>query len=251
MHGSAHAPKDYQVRELNVALAVGGRNKVLRVTGERVWERWAGGLRPTEPLPFSRMPVTYERAFGGFAKDGSVWEPRNPAGTGISRSDIELVGRQAPNIELARAPIRAWPSRSTPAGFGPIARHWQPRAALSGTYDADWEENRAPLLPVDFDERFFFAAPPDQQFDPPLMGNETIRLTHLTPEGTEEFRLPRAALGITSIIRGKPVYRRPVLRTIIIQPDERRVVLVWHDALPCHGRKYDIDRTEIIEKAFI
>jgi hypothetical protein len=49
--------------------------------------------------------------------------------------------------------------RPSPAGFGPIACHWQPRVGFAGTYGDAWVANRLPLLPDDFDDRFFQSAP--------------------------------------------------------------------------------------------
>jgi hypothetical protein len=251
LHAHAHAPNSQPVRELEVGFQVAGLTKRLRVTGPRFWEQRGGTMRPSAPEPFMTMPIAWEHAFGGWAEDDSAWDQRNPAGTGIARQEASLFGRPAPHIETWNDPVIACNSASTPGGFGPIARHWLPRARYAGTYDADWEESRAPLLPADFDERFFHAAPEDQQLAAPLNAPATMRLLHLTPEPVVEARLPRLAIGLTTLMGRETIHHRPALRTILVEAEQRRIIMVWHDALPCHGRKYQIARTEIIAKPFL
>src|SRR5262245_60706553 len=47
-----------------------------------------------------------------------------------------------------------------PFGFGFFPKNRPPRLGYAGTYDAKWTESRCPLLPEDFDDRFFQAAFP-------------------------------------------------------------------------------------------
>ena len=86
-------------RELEVGFRVGPVQKVLRVIGDRSGARWA----PSSPQPFEKMPLVYERAFGGV--DPQVEEPerdwdwRNPVGTGFAVSRGNADGLALPNIE--------------------------------------------------------------------------------------------------------------------------------------------------------
>jgi hypothetical protein len=82
------------------------------------------------------------------------------------------------------------PGIGLPAGFGFIAGDWQPRLALAGTYDEAWTKKRAPLLPKDFDRRFFNAATPGLVTADYLAGNEKVLVLGATAEGRWEFRLP-------------------------------------------------------------
>ena len=63
--------------------------------------------------------------------------------------------------------------------FGPLAAHWQPRVQWGGTYGDKWAKDRQPLLPEDFDERFFQSAPEDQQAPTYLKGGEAVELVKL------------------------------------------------------------------------
>src|SRR5690606_31440841 len=131
--------------------------------GDRVWIRVAGGLVLTPPIAFERMPVSYERAFGGWdvshADPGRhAFEPRNPAGRGLCVRWGRRERILAPNLESIRDPIRSPYDRPAPVAFGFVSPHWQPRANLAGTFDDAWRRQRFPLLPVDFDPRFHNAA---------------------------------------------------------------------------------------------
>ncbi len=66
----------------------------------------------------------------------------------------------APTIEAADAPITRWDAMPPPAGFGPVPPWWRPRQQHAGTYDEAWLAERHPLLPRDFDERFWHCARP-------------------------------------------------------------------------------------------
>src|SRR5262249_51272703 len=60
--GHAHAPAGRAVTELDAGVRVGPVQKLLRVFGDR---EWGVSGRATSPRPFVKMPLVYERAFGG------------------------------------------------------------------------------------------------------------------------------------------------------------------------------------------
>lgn len=95
MIGEACAPDQRSVMQLDVELAVAGRKKVVRVFGDRQWTDGIIGLRMTPPAPFERMPLVYERAFGGVhevnpEKQQVLFEARNPVGTGFRGKKIKM-----------------------------------------------------------------------------------------------------------------------------------------------------------------
>jgi hypothetical protein len=246
LNGHAHAPGGVPVTEVLAMMRVHTLVKTLRVVGDRAWEDSVVGPVLTPPQPFVVMPITYERAFGGFdtlppdPKDHRM-EPGNPVGTGFAVRREHLVGRPAPNVEL--------PERSgVPAGFGPVASFWQPRLGYAGTYDDVWLRERMPLLAADFDERFFQCAPEDQQAPGFLHGGERVELTNLTPSGWLEFTLPRLHLAFTTRFGRESVDHVGRLHTVVLEPDEPRVTLVFHTRLPCHHRVDDLDVTIVAEK---
>jgi hypothetical protein len=157
------------------------------------------------------------------------------------------VGDPVPNIEPAdhRHGTRGW---AQPAGLGPVASFWSPRAERAGTYDEKWEESRQPLLPVDFDDRHHQCAPDDQQALAWLRGGEPVLLQGLTPEGRTTLSLPRVALGFDTLMDGKHHLHGANLHTVIIETAERRVILVWQTSLRCHGFLQSLRGTTIYEK---
>jgi len=61
--GHAYAPRGRPVSALTVALTVGQVHRELLVLGDRSWAPNHKTASP--PTPFTRMPLTYGRAFGG------------------------------------------------------------------------------------------------------------------------------------------------------------------------------------------
>lgn len=231
-----------------VTLDVGGRRKSLRVHGEREWSRRVTGIGPSAAREFTPIPLTYEHAWGGVDPGNpGDWCESNPAGSGYAKRRQDLIGRLAPRIEYADQPIDE--GAATPAGFGPIARHWLPRRSHAGTYDAAWHEQQMPLPPQDFDPRYHLAAPVDQQYEQ-LPHRAGIVLEGMTPQPLA-LQLPRLALGISvNTVRGT-LHRHPLLRSVLLLTDQRKLVLTYGDALRCTGAKFSILDTEIIEKAYI
>lgn len=248
--GHGYAPAERPVTSLDVGFRVGPVQKLLRVTGDRMWAV-AG---PTSPEPFVKMPLTYERAFGGSDQKSEQpdrdWDWRNPVGTGFAVSRDNASGLNLPNVEYPDAGVRAWNDRPQPAGFGAIACHWQPRVSFAGTYDDNWMKTRQPLLPEDFDDRYFQCAPADQQAPAFLRGGEPVVLLNLTPGGDLRFFLPKVFLGFdTRFYDGsRELHKERKLHTVILEPDLPRVSLVWHSALPCHFKVQKLERTIVTVK---
>jgi hypothetical protein len=213
---------------IDCTLEVGGLvSKTLRVFGDRHWRPGAvGALAPSSPKPFVRMPIAWERSFGGTdPDDAAVTDRRNPAGRGVCKVAGRLEGQPAPNFEDPRAPIGDPLKRPEPVGFGAVAPHWQPRSDFAGTYDEAWQRDRYPLLPSDFDARFLNAAPQDQQLDHYQPG-AGIRLTNFTPARRDLFALPELALPV-AVVEGRTLHQvQTRVDTIVIEPADARLSLV-------------------------
>lgn len=237
-------------------MKVGKLSKTLRVFGDRFWQNGLIGLKMTEPKPFLKMPLVYERAFGGVDQksdnpDRHGWEKRNPIGTGFGVEAEHVLGQMLPNVEYPEELISSWKQRPRPAGFGPIARDWSPRVELAGTYDDKWEKERLPLLPNDFNERFYQCAPEDQQAPEHLKGGESVELHNLSPSGLLRFKLPRVWLTFQTSFGRENVAHHAKLHTVIIEPDFPRVIMVWHTSLLCHNKEHKLEQTAIVQKDFI
>jgi len=253
LNGHAYAPGGRPLKELTVSLKLDRMQKTIRVYGDRVWSGSVIGLSISDPKPFTKMPIVYERAFGG--RDLNDQNPKNhgaedwnPVGVGFGMSKDFLKGKPLPNCEDPKDEIQSWKSRTRPAGFGLICKHWMPRRQYAGTCDQRWMEERLPLYPEDFDFRFFLGAHPDLIAVPHLRGGEQVELQHLTPEGRLAFSLPKITLGFQTLLAEKWVHHRATLGSVIIEPDQPRVMLIWQSSIRCHRRKFELEETRIFEK---
>jgi len=232
--GHAYPPAPGATEGL-VGLQVGPLRKGVRVIGDRTFFQSLGTIGISKPAPLEPIPLQWERAFGGWDRRHSdasrhAFEPRNPVGVGFQCSDSPFEdGLPLPNLEDPAAPLTAWGQRVAPAGFGFVSPDWQPRASLAGTYDSDWEASRAPRLPPDFDRRFMNSASPGLTAPGYLRGDEPVAVAGATSEGRLSFCLPglpppevhvRFAVGRD---RDIPMH----LDTVIIDADERQVLLLW------------------------
>ena len=236
--GSAVVPRGAQLPYIDVLIRVGPLEKPLRVFGPRVWERsMAAGFAPSDPLhPVETTPLRWEAAFGGY--DASVEgkipaeEPRNPIGTGVKQSLSMLQGSLTHSIEDPRQPLTSHRSPPPPAGCAAIGRHWEPRRRFAGTYDADWQAERMPLPPFDFDDRHNQCAAPGLVAEAHLRGGEQVDLLHVTSRGTESFRLPELRFFVGAQIDGKLQPFRTQLDTILINGEEGTLDMTWRAAIP-------------------
>lgn len=233
--GDAVAPEGRPVDWLDVSVMAAGQGKEVRVFGDRQWYSGAMGIQPGRPRPFVRMPLVYERAFGGTGESTGAFEPRNPVGMGFwsGRSAGEVVGRPVPNLEDPRRLLSAPGDRQLPAGFGPLAPSWQPRAGYAGTYGRQWQRTRAPYLPADFDTRFFNVAQAELTFPRHLQGGEPVQLCGVSASGPLSFHLP-VCRPVATVALGRDLHRPPFhLEMVHIEPGEERLCLLWRAVLPC------------------
>lgn len=240
--GHAQAPNGEPVAQLDAGLRVGAVQKLVRVHGDRAWTDTAAGLSVSGPKPFLRMPLLWERAFGGAdaADPQRRFEPRNPVGCGYVAPGGRLTGTQRmPNLEDPGAPLRRPGDCPPPAGFGFIAPHWQPRAALAGTYDAAWQANRAPRLPADFQPTFMNAAAPGLVVPGRLRGDEPVIVLNAGPVPRLGFALPGCEPPPLRIDWRKSGHVRldAQLDTVVIDTDAMQLLLTWraHLVLPARG----------------
>lgn len=249
LNGEAWAPRGRAASQVEVGLRVGERIKRLLVYGDRVYERAGlGGLAVAAPQAFHRQRIIYERAYGGHdlgepEPSRQAFHAANPVGCGL----VKAVGAPVPCVEYAEP---GGGSRPVP-GFGAVASYWAPRIHFAGTYDQAWMTERRPLLPADFDPRYFHFAPEDQQFAAPLRGGEVVELWNLTPDSYYSFVLPKHYFGFTTFHGGEGVEHRAELETVYIEPSDARVTMLWKTQLDCHAYFDDIDFTRVIEKEYI
>ena len=237
--GSAHPPAR-GTRRMRVSLRVGPVRKELVVVGERHWLLGFAGLwLASRPEALRKVPLVWELAAGGSdetprrEKRHSL-DLRNPLGRGFRSRGSKLARRGA---LLPQILMPGWRRSRTPTGVGFIGPNWEPRRRWVGTYDDAWRESRCPLLPLDFDERFYNAAAPGLIARPHLRGGERVEISGCTPSGRLAFSLPReriAARAEFGRLGSDPVDLR--LCTVTIATDEMKLSLLWRGAVPLRGR---------------
>jgi hypothetical protein len=267
--GSAYAPNNKPVPSIDVAVEVSTQRKVLRVTGDRRC-RYRPGSSPafSDPILFTKMPIHYERAYGGRDTRSNPEEPffypRNHSGLGVVLKNRKetVEGLRLPNIEdpqdlltpdriLIEKPDR-WSGQPLPDGLGWFHRNWYPRCSFTGAFpayvdvDTVLREETLDLVPKrqiglarqfklpSFDVRFNNGASRGLTF-PYLKGNETFRLTNLTPTGSLVFKLPGETPGMTLDIGSGENELQPVLHTVCIRLEEMQVDMIWRGAHPYQG----------------
>lgn len=245
--GSAHAPADVATTQMTVAMAVGECRAQLLVTGNRTWKEDLS--KATDPEPFVTMPITYERAFGGCSAPQEGKPPaycaENPVGCGFAAKRGDARGAALPNIEHPEHPLTHWQQKPPVAGFGFIDASWQPRMSLVGTYDDAWQQNKAPLLPDDFNPDYFNAAHPDWVQQPFLSGGETVQLDGFHPDGPRNLRLPTVRPQLTFNLGGTGHPREAALWQVVFFPNENRFTMTWganfaYGKMPSRLRHVDI-----------
>jgi hypothetical protein len=245
VNGSAYSPHGRPTQRVTVGLSINGMSKSFDVVGNRVWRDGVLAPYPSQPEPFTVMPISYDVAFGGV--DDSHPDPNklktflaNPVGRGYRPHLRDIDGLPLPNTEETGKPIKDPGGNYKPMSFGSIGRNWQPRVKYAGTYDQRWLDHTAPFWPDDFDYRYFQAAPPDQQIAF-LKGGEEVVLTNLTSRGLMRFRLPKMECPVVFIpYRGREQQATSVLDTLLIEPNEQRISLTWRASVAMRHDCFEI-----------
>lgn len=222
--------------------------KTLRFTGPRQWRYgFLSGWTLGAPERATEIDLRYEHAYGGWWIDPQEKDPylarqvyeQNPSGSGhFGKSHDTGLDYPGPRIALPAKTIDAGNRHYVPAGFGPIARFWQPRLKLAGTYDDAWlQRTRAspvPYYPDDLDLRFFQYAPADQVTPTHLRGDEWLEMAGLFDDVRAiSVQLPRVQIDAElTRANGEQLNEPMKLDTVHIDLDTRRVYLTWRLTLP-------------------
>jgi hypothetical protein len=253
--GSAHAPEGRQVTRMRVGLRVGPMEKSFDVIGDRVWQAGLTGISASAPQAFTKMPVSYDVAFGGVDRnsdDESEHDayPPNPAGRGWHKhlKNAWVDGKSLPNTEEIGKAVNFPSDNRMPMALGPLGRGWSQRARYAGTYDQQWLDDSFPFLPKDFDERYYQAAPEDQQVALPKSSMEVV-LSGFTPDGVRQFMLPHFEAPVHVFAkRGEREDLFATLDTIVFQPDLDRFTMTWRVARPLRKGMHEIAQVLVGKK---
>jgi hypothetical protein len=233
--GKAKAPGGEAVRQMTVSVSVGSFRHSLAIFGDRRWERSASGLRATEPLPFREMPIVWANAFGGKLTTpvGDMPNTDNPAGKGFFLDDKEGDGVPLPNVEDPSALIRSPKDLPKPVG-------WAPYPLAGGVRMAKLRAADGTSLPAETVEPWIMGwAHPDLIIETPATGAR-IEVQGLTPGGPISTAVPAFPARATLVLGEELRSLSPRLDTIIVQAEERRLVVRWRAAAKFEMRPREI-----------
>ncbi len=224
--GTCHTTGGAPVESERVTIRLGAMVKSLLVFGDRVVDSRG---QPARPEPFVKMPLSWDRAYGGPAFD------RNPLGCGASSTKLPDGGTviRLPNLDVEGGTSKR--SQTTaklePVGFGPMPGTWPQRVKKVGAVDASYMKDRWPWYPRDFDWGYFNAAPADQQIEGYLRGDESFTAQCLHPLSKYRCKLPglRVRCFVNETVKAREELRefRMNLDTAWIDMDAETLVLVW------------------------
>ena len=168
--GNAIPPNGKPVTAMSVSCKLADTSKRLHVTGDRYW--MGGVTGTTKPLPFTEMPLTWDKSFGGKSYDA------NPYGQGIDKVSTDFGEKlvKMPNIEYSKQLLTSLSQRPTPAGFSVLSADHPKRLSNMGTYDETWLKEDFPGYPKDFNFSAFNCAMSDQALPSPIIGGEEFEL---------------------------------------------------------------------------
>ena len=250
--GQAHAPGGAPCPRMHVSLAVGSARRELLVSGDRRWERQHFRQRPNDPEPFTVMPLTWERAFGGTCAVEidresfiDLCDVRNPVGRGWDPApDAEALARQMnspkgyphfdatrllPNVERPQSPVTAWEDAPEPACWAPVPTTSSVHA-LRVMQDGPDGPQIGPGV--------YHRAHPDWVLPGVPEAGARVSAQGVTAHGSWAFALPR--LGVQVDMHTDGATRTIVLapQLLALLPEESRCYLVyrgWIEVPPPDG----------------
>jgi hypothetical protein len=266
--GHAVAPDGKAQTSWQASVSIGPVNKTLRLHGPRQFRKRFFGWRLGPSEPVDRVPLDYRLAYGGcidvpsdLTADGrsdTIKYAGNPAGCGwlpktVAYKHLPKLARNhvkkwihaqtvlpAPQFESAIAPVRHPYQNLGAEGLSAIPRWWAPRLSLQGSYDDQWRTTRYPLLPKDFDSRYYQSAPADLVCSPHLIGDERVLLTGLLSQNRAMYLPGWRLLAVVTRASGESTVSIPILDTVRLNLDSGQASLVWRAHFDCEDPVVEI-----------
>ena len=249
--GHAYAPRERPVVALTAALTVGKVRRELLVFGDRSWSPDRKVI--SRPTPFTRMPLSYGRAFGGTVPinldQESVFDlcdtcNKHGLGFDAERMAHELGGllkaprgypalpagyvRRLPNLENLRAPIARWDEAPLPCCWATLPIDvplWAVRRARQNPKSPP----PPPLAEIkrELPSVAHYRAHPDWVIPVPTAA-PTIRLESLLSKvPVLEISMPAFGVVADYTVNGRIGRRSLMPHTLVLLPDEWRFYVVY------------------------
>ncbi len=238
--GQAHAPGGRPTTRMTVALSVGAVRHELQVSGDRAWENGFFSHRPGPAAPFTTMPLTWARAFGGAASVEidresfiDVCDARNPLGRGFDPAPHAKglaaklkspkpyprfdPARHLPNVEHPGQAIHGWDDQPEPACWATVPT----TSAIHG--------QRMPVAPSTpkAGPGLFHRAHPDWVLPRIPQARTTVTVEGATPDGRWSFALPALQIVLDVLAEGREQHVEAVPQLLVLFPEERTFHLVF------------------------
>lgn len=244
--GKAHAPGGQAVRRMEVTVQVDDFLHTISVFGDRRWQRDGDGWAPGEPAPFTELPLLYDNAYGGSWDNewGTLVCPQNPAGKGFCMDHDEAEGLALPNLEDPKDLISDPGDRPRPVGLAPYPMTGGLRLSRFGRMGPDGPE---PNTDEEVKPLISCWAHPDLMLDRESTYRR-VRATGVQPDGAIDTPIPVLPASVALSHGPDVVPLEPILDTLILQCEERRLTLRWRagTAIPLRARE---KRQVILEPA--
>jgi hypothetical protein len=217
--GHARSPRaDQPVDRLQLELRVGSFARSVMVIGDRTWIDATPDPRPSAPRPFTTIPLTYDRAYGGSTLAYKQLEApfaQNPDGRGFLRLREHAAGTPLPNLEEPDQLVKSWEDTPLPAGMAPLPRKSSLRFE-GGGFEVDLANELLQLTPA----AFSFAHPRMRMSR--YEGGQVVELAGAAHGAPWKFQLP--SLTFTAVINlGDRCHELPLtIDTLCLFPDHRR-----------------------------
>jgi hypothetical protein len=213
----------------------------LVVCAPRHWKKTllqGGGGVPGEFLgEVTRVPVHPRFSYGGESAGGE--DLYNPQGMG-SPASVRGASNASRNLDLVALPWIEHPEHPVvditrtplPASFGVWGENTAVRSCHYGTRDSVWQQQRAPLLPLDFNPLYYNQAEPRLQWSQAPQAGEAIELHHLNRDGFARIVWPAVQPQIFVDHRAGPSL---ACDTCLVVPDAGLYAIVWRCIVPTNG----------------
>jgi hypothetical protein len=242
--GAAEAPGGLPVAHRRVTMTLGEVTRAIEVFGDRAW----AGETIGDPVPFTSMPLTWERAYGGSVDveidDGAVvtlGEPMNPLGRGFDPTEqVEALAHELrppqgfprfarplllPNLEDPAARIVSPSDTPRPVCWAPVPD----RCGVKIAHVIDRAGGHAPAIGVRVPELEAAAvrhAHPAWWISRPRRGAR-LRLAGLFADGDKELELPSLRVFGDYAVGARRGTRELVPQALVVLPSERRLCITY------------------------
>lgn len=233
--GFVYPRKGDRAREAVASLRVGGFEASIVAFGTRLWQRSAfGGLVPSAPLPFERVAMGWENAYGGmairpaevlklegeeaFVPEHEAGYPLNFEGKGFFTDEARALEQPLPQLEDPADFVRRWDDRPEPVCFAPYPLYGGMRAQYM------MRDRQIELSGV---SKLGSRAAPRTTFDAVAAGTE-IALSGMRPGGEVlAFAVPPSPVSVAVSVGGFSERLVPRLDAIDIDAEASEVRFVY------------------------